>query len=96
MKNHYPAIDVLKSISRLMPEVAGEEHLELANRTRTLLATYEEYEDLIAIGAYKKGSNEQVDEAIRYHEPINAFLRQKVEEHVGMEQTLAMLQSILS
>ena len=96
MKNHYPAIDVLKSISRLMPEVAGKEHLELANRTRTLLATYEDYADLIAIGAYKKGSNEKVDEAIHYHEPINAFLKQKVEEHVDMEQTLAMLQNTLS
>ena len=73
--NHYPAIDVLQSVSRLMTEVAAEEHLEMAARFRSLLAIYEDAKDLIDI-AYKSGTNPRIDEAIRYIDRCQEFLRQ--------------------
>lgn len=96
MQNHYPAIDILRSISRLMPDIADESHIEMANRMRSLMATYENYSDLIGIGAYKSGSNPEVDEAIRFHAPINAFLRQKVSEQPDMQRTLEMMRASLN
>ncbi len=70
-KNHFPAVDVLASISRLMPEVTSPEHRALAGRLRDLLTAYREAEDLINIGAYQEGTNPQVDDAIRYYPLIN-------------------------
>ena len=96
MHNRFPAIDVLASISRLMPDVSGKEHMALAGRMRDLLATYENYADLITIGAYKPGSSPEVDEAIRYHGPIVDFLKQRVDEPCDMQQTLAMMKQILA
>ena len=96
MHNRFPAIDVLASISRLMPDVSGKEHMALAGRMRDLLATYENYADLITIGAYKPGSSPEVDEAIRYHGPIVEFLKQRVDEPCDMQQTLAMMKQILA
>jgi flagellum-specific ATP synthase len=96
MKNHYPAIDVLKSISRLMPEVAPPEQMELAGKMRNLMATYENYADLISIGAYKAGSNPEVDMAIKYHEPIEAFLKQKVSEHFDEKQMFEQMKATLA
>jgi flagellum-specific ATP synthase len=94
-RNHYPAIDVLSSISRLMPDVVSRQHLELASRMRMLMATYDSYADLIGIGAYKEGSNPDVDKAIRYHGPINSFLRQWVDDRQNMEQTLELMKKTL-
>lgn len=96
MRNHFPAVDVLASISRLMPEVAGEEHMRLAGKMRNLMATYDNYSDLIAIGAYKSGSSPEVDEAIRYHGPISSFLRQAVGDASDMESTLELMRKTLS
>jgi flagellum-specific ATP synthase len=96
MKNHYPAIDVLKSISRLMPEVAPPEQMELAGKMRNLMATYENYADLISIGAYKAGSNPEVDMAIKYHEPIEAFLKQRVSEHFDEKQMFEQMKATLA
>lgn len=96
MKNHYPAIDVLKSISRIMPEVVPREHLDLAGRMRNLMATYENYSDLITIGAYKQGSNPEVDMAIQYHEPIENFLKQWVNDRFGDSDTFELLRKTLS
>lgn len=93
MKNHYPAIDVLRSISRLMTEVVPREHLDLAGRMRNLMATYENYSDLIGIGAYKAGSNPEVDEAIKYHESIEEFLKQWVGDHYDAEKTLDLMKA---
>lgn len=78
--NHYPAIDVLQSISRVMSAVAKEEHKKLAGRIKDVLATYSESEDLINIGAYKAGSNKHIDFAIEKIDTINAFLQQGVGE----------------
>ncbi len=85
-RNHYPAIDVLPSLSRLMSEVATPEHREAAGIVRELLAAYREHEDLISIGAYRSGANRTVDLAIEMLEAINAFLRQRVDEASSVEE----------
>lgn len=72
-KAHYPAIDVLQSVSRLMHDIVDKEHWQLAARLKSLLAVYSEAEDLINIGAYKKGSNKAIDEAIEYRDKILSF-----------------------
>jgi len=95
-KNHYPAIDVLSSISRLMSEIADSDHKEATSFYRDLLATYRDSEDLINIGAYVKGSNKKVDLAIKYNEGINNFLKQKMDEHNSLEESLALLKSIIN
>jgi flagellum-specific ATP synthase len=79
-KNHFPAIDILASLSRLMSEIAPEEHRRAAGVMRELMAAYRDHEDLISIGAYRRGSNRTVDAAIDMQEDFNAFLRQRVEQ----------------
>ncbi len=86
-QGHYPAIDVLESLSRLMPEVTDEEHRAAAVAVRGLLAAYREHEDLISIGAYRRGSNPKVDAAIELLDDINTFLRQAVDQPSTMEAT---------
>ena len=76
-RGHYPAIEVLESVSRVMNEIVPEEIVELANAGREILATYREAEDLITIGAYKEGQNPKVDRAVQYIDPLNEFLQQK-------------------
>ncbi len=79
-RGHWPAIDVLESISRLMPELADEEHAQAAAAVRELLAAYRDHEDLISIGAYRRGGNKAVDAAIDLQEDIGRYLRQPVEQ----------------
>lgn len=79
-KNHYPAIDVLASISRVMPKVTSKEHKIVASHLRDLLASYKESEDLITVGAYSRGSNPKVDKAIAIYDDLTNLLRQQVEE----------------
>lgn len=79
-KNHYPAIDILQSISRVMSSIATSEHKQASNRLKNVLATYTEAEDLINIGAYKSGSNKNIDYAISYIDRVNDFLMQDVNE----------------
>lgn len=93
-KNHYPAIDVLNSVSRLMPEIAEEEHKKAASLARDLLSTYKDSEDLINIGAYVKGSNKKIDMALTYNDSIEKFLKQGVEEHTSFKNSLMALYSI--
>jgi flagellum-specific ATP synthase len=81
-QNHYPAIDVLESVSRLVRILTTPEQLELAGRARESLAVFRKNQDLINIGAYPAGSNAAIDQAIRLHEPLNHFLRQSVDEGV--------------
>ncbi len=88
-RNHYPAIDVQASISRLMPDLVDESHMALAGRMRRSIALYEENADLISIGAYKAGSNPELDGAIRRMDRINRFLEQNVNERFSREETLA-------
>ncbi len=94
-KGHYPAIDVLESVSRVRNEVISKEHRQVITQILELMAVYRESEDLINIGAYKKGSNPRIDRAIEKIDLINAFLRQQVEESSTFEQTLEKLKAIL-
>jgi flagellum-specific ATP synthase len=82
---HWPAVDVLESISRLMPDVTTRPHQDAAQTLRELMSAYRDHEDLISIGAYRRGANRHVDVAIDLQEPINNFLRQRVEEPVSLE-----------
>ncbi len=93
-QNHYPAIDVLQSVSRLMFELADKEHWLAAQKVRSLLSTYREAEDLINIGAYSAGSNPAIDEAIKMSAGINAFLRQSVYEKNSLYDTIDALKTI--
>lgn len=93
-KNHYPAIDVLNSVSRLMPEIAEEEHRKTASLARDLMATYKDSEDLINIGAYVKGSNKKIDMAITYNDSIEKYLKQGIREHTSFKDNLLALNSI--
>lgn len=93
-KNHYPAIDVLNSVSRLMSEVAEKEHKEAASFARDLMSTYNNSEDLINIGAYVKGSNKKVDLAIQYIDKINGFLKQGVNEHAKFSKSIDILKNM--
>ncbi|MBQ8848211.1 MAG: flagellar protein export ATPase FliI [Candidatus Gastranaerophilales bacterium] len=86
-KNHYPAIDVLASISRVMSNIADDEHKSAAGKIRNLMASYAKNEDLINIGAYAKGSDATVDKAIMLHDKINAYLQQKTTDTTDFEIT---------
>lgn len=94
--NHYPAIDVLMSISRLMSEVAQPDQAEWAGRLKELLSVYRRAEDLVNVGAYVSGSNPKIDEALQKVEAIRGFLRQKPYEVSGMTETLKRLQEVVS
>ncbi len=93
-KNHYPAIDVLQSISRVMSQIATKEHKTVAGKLKNVLATYHEAEDLINIGAYKSGSNKNIDYAIEKIDMVNQFLRQGVDEKFSFDEELEMLNGI--
>lgn len=95
-QNHYPAIDILQSVSRLMAEIATEEHKEAAGQLRNLLSLYTSNQDLISIGAYKHGTNPALDEAIRKIDRINEFLMQKVEEAYSFDETVKLLMQAIS
>jgi flagellum-specific ATP synthase len=92
--NHYPAIDVLPSISRVMIDVVTAEHRRKVNGILEMLSTYREAEDLINIGAYQPGSNPGIDKAIRSIDAINKFLRQDINEHTSFAQTLERLNEL--
>jgi flagellum-specific ATP synthase len=85
-KNHFPAIDVLASISRVMTKVATKEHKIVASHLRDLLASYKESEDLITVGAYARGSNPKVDKAISIYDDLVNLLRQQIEESFTIDQ----------
>lgn len=93
-KNHYPAIDILQSISRCMSQIASKEHKQAAGKLKNVLATYNEAEDLINIGAYKSGSNQSIDYAISKIEAVNQFLCQDVDEKFSFEDSVAMLRRL--
>jgi flagellum-specific ATP synthase len=93
-RNHYPAIDVLSSVSRLMPEITSSEHRTNAGSMRDVLATHKAAEDLINIGAYAPGSNPKIDLALSKIDEVNAFLRQDVEERSDFDTTSAALKEI--
>jgi flagellum-specific ATP synthase len=91
VKNHYPAIDILSSLSRVMADITTPEHHQHAAKLRELLAVYKDAEDLINIGAYVRGSNARIDEAIDRKEVINAYLRQAIDEPSSFEMSVEQL-----
>ena len=95
-KNHYPAIDVLQSISRCMSAITDKEHKKAAGMLKNVMATYAEAEDLINIGAYKKGSNSNVDYAISKIDAVNQFLLQATDEKFTFEEIVEMLERMFA
>ncbi len=95
-RNHYPAIDVLQSISRCMSMVASREHKSAAGKLKNIMATYNEAEDLINIGAYKKGSNPNIDRAISKIEEVNEYLLQETEDKFTFEETVEQLEAMFA
>ncbi|MCZ6635105.1 MAG: flagellar protein export ATPase FliI [bacterium] len=94
-RGHYPAIDVLESVSRVMVEVVPPQHFERANRLREVIVTHREAEDLINIGAYQRGNNPEIDFAMDHISPINKFLRQGIEEYVPFEESISQMMGLL-
>jgi flagellum-specific ATP synthase len=95
-KNHYPAIDILQSISRVMSSIVTQEHKAAAGKLKNVLATYQDAEDLINIGAYKNGSNPDIDYAISKIRQVNAFLQQEVYEKHSFDEEIEMLKEIFN
>ena len=96
VKNHYPAIDVLGSISRLMNDIADRDQVKTASQLRNMLSIYEQNQDLISIGAYKRGTNPVLDNAISHIDRINDFLQQAVGDKVVFQDTVAQMKAILN
>ena len=94
-KNHYPAIDIPHSASRVMRDIVSEKHTALAGKIREILATFNEAEDLVNIGAYSAGSNPKIDYTLSRIEAVNNFLRQDVDEQADVATTLAEMEKLL-
>ena len=95
-RGRYPAINVLKSVSRTMPKSADPNFLPVITRARQVMATYADMEELIRLGAYRKGSSPEVDEAITLHQPLEAFLSQYKDEATSLTEGYERLQKILT
>jgi len=94
-EGHYPAIDIEQSISRAMPQVVTEEHLKTAQMAKQLWSTYAQNRDLIAIGAYTKGTNPEIDKAIGLYPTLRDFLRQGLREQVPFNQSVQLLTAVV-
>jgi flagellum-specific ATP synthase len=92
---HYPAVDVLRSVSRVMNDIVDEKHLKSARGILAQSAVYEEARDLINIGAYVTGNNPEIDTAIRHHDAITRFLRQGINEKATIEESVAQMNAIV-
>ncbi|GAE36026.1 flagellar protein export ATPase FliI [Halalkalibacter akibai] len=90
-KGQFPAINVLKSVSRVMADIADERHRKVADKVRNLLSIYDENEDLINIGAYKRGASREIDEAIQMYPQIISFLKQATDESITLDQSVLRL-----
>ncbi len=93
-ENHFPAIDIGASISRLMVEIVSAEHKRADSRFRNLLALYQKNADLIAIGAYKRGTNLALDEAVSKIEQMNSFLKQGINESFSYAEAVELMTKI--
>ena len=93
---HYPAVDVLESISRVMPAITTSSHRSAVHRFLDMMATYREAEDLINIGAYAKGSNPRIDQAIRNWDAIKEFLRQNADMRADFAQSIGRLAELVA
>jgi flagellum-specific ATP synthase len=93
-RNHYPCIDILASISRLMPDLVPQMFIHKAGKLREWLSTYQKAEDMVNIGAYVKGSNPKIDMALKKIDAVNAFLIQRSDEHVSVENAMAAIEEL--
>lgn len=94
-RGHFPAVDILQSTSRVMRSVTRAAHQRIATQLREHIADYQQAEDLINIGAYKRGSNEKIDVAIDLHDSINMFLKQEIEDRTDLPTTIELMESIV-
>ena len=92
--NHYPPIDVLGSVSRVMPDIVTKDHLREFGTIKNMIAVYREAEDLINIGAYKQGANPEIDRSVQLHNPIQSFLKQDITESFTFEETMEMMNKL--
>jgi flagellum-specific ATP synthase len=95
MAGHFPAVDVLASVSRVMTDVVTPDHNMLARRVREVLSAYKDAADLVEVGAYVSGTNPRVDAALRCINDVNAFLRQEPNERLALADTLTRLRKAL-
>jgi flagellum-specific ATP synthase len=93
-RGHFPAVDILGSVSRLMPAVTSSEHKSAAQKLKEIYATYIDAEDLINIGAFSPGSNRRIDGAIALIDRINSFLIQPIRDRTNFAETVARLSAI--
>lgn len=93
-RGHYPPIDIMESVSRVMTDVVTEKHRKAASKMKELISVYDEAEDLINIGAYVKGSNPMIDRAVKYHAEITSFLRQDIMESAPFRETVVRLEQL--
>jgi len=93
-KNHFPSVDVLNSVSRLFPEIAAKEQQEASAFIRNMIATYNNSEDLIAIGAYEKGADPRIDKSVTLKPVIDAFMQQGIFETTSFDETNKLLSDI--
>ena len=93
---HYPAIDILASVSRILTHIVGKDQLELIGKVREVLANYKKNELLIRIGEYKPGSDKNADFALKYIDRVNRFLKQQVEEKCSFEETMRQLKGLFT
>ena len=93
-RNHYPCIDVLSSVSRLMPDLVPQSYLQKAGKIREWLSSYRKAEDMINIGAYAKGSNPVIDLAMKKNDPISSFLIQRSDEQVSLENAFGGVEEL--
>jgi FliI/YscN family ATPase len=93
-RNHYPAIDVLSSISRTMPEVTSQEHRRKAGQVREWLATLRDSEDLVSVGAYARGSNPRIDQALERRDAVGQFLCQSADDAVPFRDAVGALEAL--
>jgi len=94
-RGHYPSIDPIESISRLMPDICDPEHLKAARAMRRLLGVYLDNEDLISIGAYRTGSNPEIDHAIKMKPLIDQFLQQDVADRAVLDETVQSIKKLM-
>jgi flagellum-specific ATP synthase len=95
-QGQFPAINILKSISRVMNKIVDEEHIQSAQQLRTLMATYEDNSELIQIGAYKHGTDREIDKAILYHPKIQLYLRQATFEYEPLKNSIEKMKALLN
>src|SRR5699024_8739342 len=95
-QGQFPAINILKSVSRVMNQIVDKNHLEAAQHIRQLMATYEENSELIQIGAYKRGTDQEIDRSILYYPKIQSFLRQHIFDYESLEHSIQKMRELLN